>query len=133
MPAMSMSSRSADDRDPASLAAVERFGVAFDAQDLDAVLAAMTDDCAFESTAPPDGVRAEGPAAVRAAFGEFFAASAGAAFETEEQIVAGDRVVVRWRYTWPATESGPSGHVRGIDVFRIRDGLVAEKASYVKG
>ena len=130
---MTTSSSSEGERDPAALAAVERFGAAFDAQDVDAVMAAMTEDCAFESTAPPDGVRAEGPAAVRAAFSEFFAAAAGAVFETEEQIASGDRVIVRWRYTWPASETGPSGHVRGIDVFRIRDGLVAEKASYVKG
>ena len=117
-------------------AAVARFGAAFDRQDLEAVLAAMTSDCVFESTAPPDGVRCEGADAVRAAFGEFFAASAGASFETEEEIVSGDRLIARWRYTWPATgdDRGDSGgHVRGIDVFRVRDGLVAEKLSYVKG
>ena len=114
-----------------------RFGAAFDRQDLDAVLAAMTPDCVFESTAPPDGARYEGAEAVRAAFGEFFAASSGAAFETEEEIVSGDRMIVRWRYSWPASAgAGPgntAGHVRGIDVFRVRDGLVAEKVSYVKG
>ena len=37
------------------------------------------------------------------------------------------RVVQRWRYSWV------DGHVRGIDVFRVRDGLVSEKLSYVKG
>jgi ketosteroid isomerase-like protein len=111
----------------AALAAVARFDAAFNRQDVDAVLAAMTDDCVFESTAPPDGARYEGQAAVRAAWTEFFASSAGARFETEDQIVCGDRVVARWRYSWPG------GHVRGVDVFRVRDGLVAEKLSYVKG
>ena len=110
-----------------SAAAVARFGAAFARRDVDAVMAAMTDDCVFESTAPPDGVRHEGRAAVRAAWTEFFAASAEASFETEEQIVCGDRVVAQWRYTWV------DGHVRGIDVYRVRDGLVAEKVSYVKG
>ena len=28
---------------------------------------------------------------------------------------------------------GTPGHVRGVDVFRVRDGKVAEKLSYVKG
>ena len=28
---------------------------------------------------------------------------------------------------------GAAGHVRGVDVLRFRDGLVAEKLSYVKG
>jgi SnoaL-like domain len=64
---------------------------------------------------------------VRAAWAEFFASSGAATFETEEQIVCGDRVIVRWRYVWG------EGHVRGVDVFRVRDGLVAEKLSYVKG
>jgi hypothetical protein len=110
-----------------SLAAVARFGAAFDRHDLDGVMAAMTDDCVFESTAPPDGGRHVGRAAVRAAWAEFFAASATASFEVEEQIACGDRVVTRWRYGWG------DGHVRGVDVYRVRDGLVAEKLSYVKG
>lgn len=111
----------------APLAAVARFDAAFGRRDIDAVMAAMTEDCVFESTAPPDGVRHEGQPALRAVWTEFFAASPGAVFETEEQIVCGDRVVARWRYTWDG------GHVRGVDVFRVRDGLVAEKLSYVKG
>ena len=45
----------------------------------------------------------------------------------ELQIEIDDRVVQRWRYSWA------DGHVRGVDVFRIRDGKVAEKLSYVKG
>jgi ketosteroid isomerase-like protein len=111
----------------ATAAAVARFDAAFARGDIDAVLAAMTDDCVFESTAPPDGVRHVGPAAVRSAWAEFFAGAPDAQFETEEQIVCGDRLVARWRYTWA------DGHVRGVDVFRVRDGLVAEKLSYVKG
>jgi ketosteroid isomerase-like protein len=108
-------------------AAVERFQKAFDAKDVDAVMAAMTRDCVFEDTTPPDGVRHVGADAVRAAWTGLFAASPDAVFETEEMIDAGDRVVVRWRYSWG------SGHVRGIDVFTVRDGLVAQKLSYVKG
>jgi len=119
-----------EDRSMAVVAAVARFGAAFEARDVDAVMAAMTEDCVFESTAPPDGERFVGQAAVRQAWVDFFAASGDAVFTTEEQFVAGDRVVARWRYTW-ATDGG--GHVRGVDVFRVRDGLVAEKLSYVKG
>jgi uncharacterized protein (TIGR03086 family) len=111
----------------ASLAAVSRFGAAFDRRDVDAIMAAMTDDCVFESTPAPNGARHEGQAAVRAAWTEFFAGSTGSAFETEEQFACGDRVVARWRYAWG------DGHVRGVDVFRVRDGRVAEKLSYVKG
>jgi ketosteroid isomerase-like protein len=110
-----------------ALAAVENFGRAFDAKDVDAVMAAMTPDCVFVDTAPPDGNRHVGPAAVRAAWTAFFAASPEAKFTVEESIVSGDRVVQLWRYDFAG------GHVRGIDVFTVRDGLVAEKQSYVKG
>ena len=111
-------------------AAVARFGAAFDARDVDAIMTHMTDDCAFENTAPPDGTRYEGQDAVRAAWTQLFADSANATFTTEQQFVSGDRVVAMWRYDWAGDDPG---HVRGIDVFRVRDGLVAEKVSYVKG
>ena len=51
-----------------ALAAVERFNAAFDAKDVDAIMAAMTPDCVFEDTAPPDGQRHVGADAVRAAW-----------------------------------------------------------------
>ena len=107
--------------------AIERFTAAFDAQDVDAIMAAMTPDCVFEDTAPPDGRRHVGTEAVRAAWTALFAAQPAGVFSTEEVIDAGDRVVTRWRYDFDG------GHVRGVDVFRVRDGLVAEKFSYVKG
>ena len=44
----------------------------------------------------------------------------------------GNRCVVRWRYEW-VEKDGKPGHVRGVDVVRVRDGKVAEKLSYVKG
>jgi ketosteroid isomerase-like protein len=115
------------EREAATASAVARFAEAFDRKDVDAVMAAMTEDCVFESTSPPDGGRHSGQEAVRAAWVSFFAESADATFETEDQFVSGDRAVVQWRYTWDG------GHVRGVDLFRVRDGLVAEKLSYVKG
>jgi uncharacterized protein (TIGR03086 family) len=111
-------------------AAVARFGAAFDRQDIDAVMAAMTADCVFESTVPPDGRRYDGQSAVRAAFAEFFAASPTARFTTEEQVVCGDRAVVRWCYSW---DDNNEHHVRGVDLFAVRDDLVAAKLAYVKG
>jgi ketosteroid isomerase-like protein len=110
-----------------ALAAVQRFQTAFDAHDVDAIMAAMTPDCVFEDTTPPDGHRHVGPDAVREAWTALFAGAPDGGFTTEELIEAGDRVVVRWRYAWG------SGHVRGVDVFSVRDGLVAEKLAYVKG
>jgi len=113
------------------VAVVERFNAAFNRHDLAAVMALMSDDCVFEGIAPPDGRRYMGSAAVRGTWAELFASSPDAWFDTEETIAAGDRVVVRWRYRWGPGGSG--GHVRGVDVFRVAGGLVAEKLAYVKG
>ncbi len=110
-----------------ALSTVEAFGVAWAAQDLDATLLLVTEDCVFESTEPaPDGTRHEGRASLGQAWRPIFD-DRDAVFEVEETFVTGDRVVQRWRYSWRG------GHVRGVDLFRTRDGLVAEKLSYVKG
>lgn len=114
-----------------TIAAVERFNAAFNAHDVDAVMATMTDDCVFESTSPPLGERHVGQDAVRAAWEGFFASSPTAHFDTEETIATGDRCIVCWAYTWD-DDSG-QGRVRGVDVIRVRDGKVAEKLAYVKG
>jgi ketosteroid isomerase-like protein len=107
---------------------IERFNEAFNRHDVDTVMALMTDDVIFENTSPPpDGERFEGQTAVRAMWENFFASSPQAHFEAEEISASGDRCTVRWRYSWG------DGHVRGVDLFRVQDGRVAEKLSYVKG
>jgi ketosteroid isomerase-like protein len=110
--------------------AIDRFNDAFNRHTVDAVMAAMTPDCVFEDTTALDGVRHEGAEAVRRCWEQLFAVSPDAVFDTEDVVIAGDRAVVCWRYRWP---HDGGGHVRGVDVFRVRDGLVAEKRSYVKG
>jgi ketosteroid isomerase-like protein len=113
--------------DDAARAVLDAFGQAWADHDLDAAIALTTEDCVFESTSPgPDGARAVGHDAVRVAWAPIFA-DAAARFEEEEMVIAGDRAVQRWTYHWDG------GHVRGVDVFRLRDGRVAEKLSYVKG
>lgn len=111
-----------------TLEIIDRFNAAFNRHDVDAIMALMTEDCIFENTSPaPDGERYEGQAAVRGMWERLFAASPNAYFAAEDIFASGDRATVRWRYEWG------SGHVRGVDVFRVRDGKVAEKLSYVKG
>ena len=115
-----------------TLSVVRRFGDAFNHHDVDAIMAQMTPDCLFENTRPaPDGTRYEGAAAVRAYWDQFFANSPKARFEFGEMFASGDRAVVLWTYYW--VKDGGAGHVRGVDVFRVRDGKIAEKLSYVKG
>jgi ketosteroid isomerase-like protein len=112
---------------------VERFGAAWEAWDLDAVMALMADDAVFESTGPaPDGVRLEGRDAIRAEWASMFTGTQDAEFRFEEAFVSDDRATARWVFSW-TNDDGSRGHVRGADVMRVRDGLIAEKLSYVKG
>jgi ketosteroid isomerase-like protein len=106
---------------------VEAFGTAWAAHDLEGALGYLTDDCIFDATGPaPDGERHVGRDSIRAAWQAIFD-DERSRFEPEETFALGDRVVQLWRYSWDG------GHVRGVDVFRISDGKVAEKLSYVKG
>ena len=111
---------------------IDRFNDAFNRHDVDAIMRCMTPDCVFENTRPaPDGTRLEGEAAVREYWEAFFTRSPDARFDTEDVFVSGDRCIVQWVYHW--IRDGKPRHVRGVDLFRVRDGRVAEKLSYVKG
>ncbi len=106
---------------------VNIFGTAWAARDLEGAIALTTEDCVFDNTDPaPDGTRYVGHEALRRAWGPIFS-DLSARFDAEETFAAGDRVVQRWCYSWDG------GHVRGVDVFLVRDGKVAGKLSYVKG
>lgn len=114
-----------------TLQVVQRFHEAFNRHDVDAIMALMTDDCVFENTfPPPDGARLVGQGDVRACWAQLFRDAPAAHFAVEELFAGGSRAVLRWHYTWA---SGDGGHVRGVDIYEVRDGLVAEKLSYVKG
>lgn len=117
----------------ATLATIQQFNAASNTHDVDAVMALMTPDCVFENTyPPPDGERFVGAAAVRGFWTDFFRASPHAFFTTEEAVACGDRAFVRWSYHWTDAQDN-AGHIRGVDIFRVRDGKVAEKLAYVKG
>lgn len=115
----------------ATLEAVERFNEALERRDFEALAATMTEDCVFEDTGPrPDGRRYRGRDAVTTFFEDLFERSPGSRFEVEDIFACGDRCVVLWNHRWE--QEGRSGNNRGIDVFRIREGRVAEKLAYTK-
>lgn len=112
---------------------VDRFCAAWEGWDLEAVMALMADDAVFESTGPaPDGRRIEGAAAIGGEWAAMFRETRDPEFRFEESFVSGDRATARWRFSW-TNDDGSRGHVRGADVLRVRDGVVVEKLSYVKG
>ena len=113
-------------------AVVDRFNEVFNTHDVDAIMDLMTEDVYFDNTTPPDGEAFRGQEAVRAFWERFFGSTPGAWFDAEDIFAADDRCAVAWRFTFE--KSNPdSGHVRGVDLFRVREGRVAEKLSYVKG
>ena len=110
-----------------TVAVVAAFGAAWQAHDLDGCLSMITDDCLFEATGPaPDGTQHKGRDEIRRAWQPIFDDTASR-FQVEESFAFGDRVVERWTYSWDG------GHIRGVDLFRVRDGKVSEKLAYVKG
>ena len=116
----------------ATRAIVEGLHEAANRRDVDAFAALLADDVVWDMTGPPDGGRHEGKAAVRAAAEEFFRSSPHAHFETEELVALGDRAVEQWVYRW-VDRDGREDHIRGVDVFQVRDGKIASMCAYVKG
>jgi predicted SnoaL-like aldol condensation-catalyzing enzyme len=105
------------------------FNDAFNRHDVPGMMQLMSEDCVFENTFPaPDGTAHVGKPVVTAFWQDFFRASPHAHIQVEEIFGVGERCVMRWRYQW-----AEAGHVRGVDLFRVRQGVICEKLSYVKG
>jgi ketosteroid isomerase-like protein len=121
-----------DQRTAETIALIRRLDETFASRDIDATMALATDDVIWETTTPPDGERYQEQAAVRSGIEQFYRSSPHAAFEIEEVVALGDRAYFTWVYRW-TDQDGKDGHVRGVDLVRVRDGKVAEMLAYVKG
>lgn len=109
------------------------FNEAFNRHDVAGMMQLMSDDCVFESTDPaPDGATYKGKLEVSQYWQEFFHQSPQAHIVIEEIFGFGKRCIMRWRYDW-VDAAGNKGHVRGVDLFEVKDGLINQKLSYVKG
>lgn len=116
----------------ATRATIEKFNDAFERHDADSLAGLLTEDTVFEDTSPaPDGRRVEGKGAVVEFWRGWFARNPDAKFDAEEMIVSGNRATVLWVYR--KLRNGQPWHLRGVDVFTVRDGKVAAKLAYVKG
>ncbi len=119
-------------QEQATRSTIDSFNDAFNRHDADKLATLLTDDTVFEDTSPaPDGRRVEGKAAVVDFWRGWFARNTDARFEAEDVIVGGNRATVLWVYH--KMRNGQPWHLRGVDVFTVRDGKVAAKLAYVKG
>ena len=109
---------------------VVRFTEAFNANDLEGVLALMAEDAVYEEFA---GAINHGKAAIRAAFVPQFRGDFGKMrFDAEDLFVdaTSGKALIRWVCRLE-TKRGPAGW-RGLDILHVENGLVKEKLTYAK-
>jgi ketosteroid isomerase-like protein len=127
-----MSPQNVSSAEQSTRTAINNFNEAFNRHDADALAEFLTDDTVFEDTSPaPDGRRIDGKAAVIDFWRGWFARNSDAHFDAEETIITGNRAVVLWVYR--KMRDGQPWHIRGVDIFTVRNGKVAAKLAYVKG
>jgi hypothetical protein len=108
---------------------IDQFNHAFVSHDPAALTGLIGDGCVMEAIQPaPDGARYEGREACLA-FWQALAGDRTTQFEPEEVMVAGERATIRWRYRFG---DGPADSVRGVNLMRMRDGLIVEALGYSK-
>jgi len=115
------------------LAVLERMADAFNAHDLDAIMALFAEDCVFESPRGPEawGRRFQGQDAVREGLGARFTTIPDVHYGDGSHFVSGDRGVSEWTLTG-TTPEGARLNVRGCDIWTFRDDKVLVKNSFWK-
>ena len=109
---------------------MRRFNDVFLHHDPTALRELIASDCVIENTTPaPNGARCEGREACVALWTEI-ATTPGTHFDLEEVVALGDRAIIRWRYWWG---EGEASSLRGVNLMRVRDGLIVGAMGYVKG
>jgi ketosteroid isomerase-like protein len=112
-----------------TLRILQRFNQAFIRHDASLLEDLIADDCVMESVAPaPDGTRYVGRSACLE-FWQKLAIDRAGQFADEEIVAIDDHGIIRWRYRFGP---GMSQSVRGVNVMRVRDGLIVEALGYVK-
>jgi ketosteroid isomerase-like protein len=107
-------------------ALIGRYNDAWNSQDLDTIHALHHPEIVFDNHTA--GERAEGADAVRAHIAAIFANNPGMRFTTRSLQAGEDFAVCEW--TLNVTKDGRSLEWDGVDVFPLRDGLIARKDVY---
>jgi len=109
------------------------FTESFNRHDVAAMMQLVSEDCTFEDAVPaPNGAVYAGKEAVTRFLQDFFRGSPDAHLEVEEIFGLGERCVMRWSST-SLDERGEKVHVRGVDLFKVRNQAIHEMLSYTKG
>jgi ketosteroid isomerase-like protein len=105
---------------------IGRYNDAWNRQDLDAICALHHPEIVFDNHTA--GERAEGADAVREHIGSIFGNNPGMRFTTRSLQAGEDFAVCEW--TLNLTKDGRVLEWDGVDVFPLRDGLIARKDVY---
>ena len=101
---------------------------AFNAHDLDAIMAFFTEDCVFDT---PRGERLVGTEQVRDGFQARFDGIPDIQYGDERHWTSGDRGVSEWTIRGTQATGDPI-EVRGCDLFEFTDGRISRKDSFWK-
>lgn len=106
---------------------------AFNRHDLDAIMDYFSDGCSFDFPRGPEpwGQRFIGKEQVREALAGRFRGIPDVHYGDDLHWMSGDRGVSEWTLTGTTT-SGVPVHVRGCDLWELRDGKIVRKDSYWK-
>ncbi|MFQ5521879.1 MAG: nuclear transport factor 2 family protein [Candidatus Methylomirabilia bacterium] len=112
---------------------VKQFLEAWNAHDVDGVMALMTGDCVFEASFGVDawGTRYTGAAEVRAGVEELFRSIPDIRWDGIRHFVCEDHAVVEWTTTG-TRPGGVRFEVQGCDILTLREGKIAAKRAYRK-
>jgi len=106
------------------------FSEAFNRHDLPGMARLLSSECLLDSAVPaPGGTAYTGKEAVMQFWQGFFEQHPQARLEIEEIFGFGERGVLRWK----RRQAGTAGYLRGAEIFRVKNDLICEQHSYVKG
>jgi ketosteroid isomerase-like protein len=114
-------------------ARLEGLAAAFNAHDIDAIMAFFAEDCSLDMPRGPEphGRRFVGRDEVRRGLMMRFESTPDVRYDEVEHFVSGDTGMSKWLLTG-TTPDGQKVTVRGCDFYSFRDGLVSRKDSYWK-
>ncbi len=116
-----------------SVNTVQAILAAFNAHDLDAIMAFFADECILDMPRGPDpwGQRYVGKAAVREGLATRFTGLPDVHYSDDRHWISGNMVVSEWLLTGTRPD-GVRVTVRGCDHYEFRDGKVVRKDAYWK-
>jgi len=119
----------------AAMDLLRRFGKAFNRADVEGILACVTDDFVWVEAQGPDaphGRIRHGAEEVKQALAERAKIVRDVRFSETAVHHADGHIIGTFRATGTYVADGSPYDVRGVDIYTVRDGLIASKDSYWK-